>query len=325
MKTFPRLWTLALLLVVSAVLYLQLCALILVPASQKSFAASKFVNDTAIAILNITNFVPRVVNVVVDDSTPSPANEIDLVSASFRTVWCNGTVIDNNGKDDIMAVNATLFFVANRSSSRDDMNEHYSNRSCTIVRSFMYNRSYSCSFRMQFFANNGTWLCNMSAWDMPMKGSSAYNSSVDSVRVNPIYALSVPPVINFGELALNQTSALDKIENVTNTGNMNIDLALHGYGGTNIMENNLSMICSLGNITVRNERFSLASGVAFDSMTNLSGQFALPNVVNNFNLAQRKSETLNSTRNTYWKIRVPQFGVKGMCNGTIVFSSRIDT
>ena len=74
----------------------------------------------------------------------------------------------------------------------------------------------------------------MSAWDngtANLDGISAYNSSTDNSKIQELYALSVPPIIDYGELPLNTESA-EKIENVTNLGNMDIDLELYGYGGT---------------------------------------------------------------------------------------------
>ncbi|MFH0978184.1 MAG: hypothetical protein V1837_02670 [Candidatus Woesearchaeota archaeon] len=325
--SFSRLEITAISLLVSLIFYAILISFILPFDASRAFAAPGYVNDTATTLLNITNFAPRVINVLVDDINSSPVHEIDLVSGTTRKVWCNGTVVDWNGKDDIIAVNATLYFIANKSSTPNDKNEHYSNRSCNAYRSGTYNKTYSCTFAVWFFANNGTWYCNMSAWDngtANFDGRGAYNSSTNRTKVNPLYGLSVPPIINYGELALNKTSLTDKIENVTNTGNMNIDLQLYGYGGSVRIENNQSLKCRMGTIPIRNEHFSLTVDTAFESMTNLSGQFANPNDINNFNLAQRKSETINSTRNTYWKIRVPPVGVKGQCNGTIVFSSVID-
>jgi len=84
------------------------------------------------------------------------------------------------------------------------------------------------------------------------------------------------------------------------------------------------MKCALGNITIANERFSQTAAQAFSLMTALSGQHANPYYWNAFSLSQRKSELLNSSKGTYWKIRVPMGGVKGQCNGTVVFTSAPD-
>jgi len=290
-------------------------------------AKTQWINVTAITKLNVSDYLPRVVGVIFDDSTSSPADEIDLVSASTRSVFCNGTVIDLNGKDDIVAVNATIYWMGNKSSQHDDKNEHYSNHSCAVLRSGPMNKTFSCGFKMWYFANNGTWFCNMSAWDNATTNpgkKAGYNSSLDNAKVNPVFALNVPAVLNYGELSINQTSPADVMVNVTNTGNMNIDLKLNGYGGTNLVENNLSMKCALGNITIANERFSQTAAQAFSLMTALSGQHANPYYWNAFSLSQRKSELLNSSKGTYWKIRVPMGGVKGQCNGTVVFTSAPD-
>jgi hypothetical protein len=291
-------------------------------------ADTQFVNDSAIALLNISNRAPRVVDLVVDDSVGAPANEIDLVSASVTKVSCNGTVIDGNGINDIIAVNATLFFTGNTSTDPDDRNEHYTNSSCTQSNPTLFNATYTCTFSVWFFANNGTWYCNMSAYDLAEGnpgGVSAHNSTIDSALMGDLLALDVPPVIDYGELTLNESSPSDVIENVTNTGNMDLDLQLYGYGGTTATENNYSMICDLGTINVTAERFSTTSGVAYESMTQLSGQAANPNSLGSFDLPQRLHETLNSTKNTYWKIGVPLSGVKGLCNGTVVFLATPDS
>lgn len=307
-----------------AAVYLLLYLLVGILPLHTLNAAPVWINDTAYARVNITNFVPQVVGLVVYDS-PSPDDEIDLSTGTIRKVWCNGTVVDNNGADDIVAANATIFFVDNSSSDSDDRNEHYTNSSCETIATGTYNKTYSCTFAVWYYANNGTWNCNMSAWDngtANLDGLSAFNSSTDTSEIQPLYALDVPSIIEFGELTLGATSGADVIENVTNIGNMDLDLQLYGYGGTiTATENNLSMICSIGNISVSMLHFDFnSSDDQWASMTNLSGQFANPNSVD-ISIAQRISETLNSTNNTYWKIRIPQYSVKGECNGTVVFTA----
>jgi hypothetical protein len=294
---------------------------------QELEAAPTYINDSIIARVNITNYRPVVVDVVVDDVDPAPADEIDLTSGVTTRVLCNGTVVDRNGKDDILDVNATLFFIGNLSSEQDDRNEHYTNSSCGILKEGDYNRTYTCSFRVWFFANNGTWYCNMSAWDSgdPTQGTGPeHNSSTDSTTINELYALDVPPVVDFGELELGADSVNTNI-NVTNTGNMDLDLDLYSYGGTLRQENNLSMICTTGNITVSNLHWDLtADDDAWGAMTAVSGQFRNPTSAD-LSLAQRLSETLNQTGETYWKIQAPQYDAKGVCNGTIVFNAVEDT
>ncbi|MFH0978191.1 MAG: hypothetical protein V1837_02705 [Candidatus Woesearchaeota archaeon] len=317
---------LALLGCLAALLYLAFYFAVSLLSVEVSTAGTQWVNDSIITRVNVTNYAPRVIDVLVDDINSSPVHEIDLVSGTTRKVWCNGTVVDWNGKDDIVAVNATLYFIANKSSTPDDKNEHYSNRSCTAYKTGLYNKTYSCTFAVWFFANNGTWFCNMSAWDngtADLRNGISYNSSVNRTRINPLYGLDVPPIVDFGEVPLNAESPTRAV-NVTNTGNMPLDLRLYGYGGNVRTENNLSMKCKIGNISVRNMRFDNTSAHTFSNMWNLSGQFANP-IYMNFGVKQRKSETLDSINNTYWRIKIPQYAVKGKCNGTIVFNAVKDT
>lgn len=321
----PALW-LSLLSILLYAAFSFLASLTSVPELE---AASRYFNDSLISRVNVTNYAPKVVGVILDDNVTGAPREIELNPATVRKVWCNATVVDRNGKDDIILCNATIFHISSTAPAANDKNHHYSNNSCVMSNENTYNLTCSCTFDVWYFANNGSWTCNMSAWDngtLNLNGLSTHNSSNGSAAIQPLFALNVPQYVDYGELSLGSISAEDEIVNVTNIGNMALDLQLYGFGGTvrplaYNLENNLSMKCQLGNITVGNERFSVTSGQAFADMTNLSGQFRNPAAVATFNLAQRISETDNSTKNTYWKIEIPEYSVKGQCNGTIVFNA----
>ena len=54
-------------------------------------------------------------------------------------------------------------------------------------------------------------------------------------------------------------------------------------------------------------------------MTQLSGDNSVPNIVD-FNLAKQRFISVDSTRDIYWKLKVPNTGT-GVCSGSIVLGA----
>lgn len=279
-------------------------------------------NNTSVkTFVNVTNTEPQVSGIVI---TPYPS--IDLSPGNITTVVCNATVWDYNGWNDIHVLNGTLFYsqLGFTADSPEDNNSHYRNNSCEVCKLFdtATNASCACSFPVQYYADNGTWSCNVSVrdrniWlptDTPLNFTA---SAVRSVNITPLIALDVPGSINYGNLTVTQTSS-SKTINITNLGNRNINTTVYGYGGDNSTDGfNLSMRCPLGNITIDNERYSFEEGnPAFATMTRVnSSEQATGSVIQRIT---DERATKNSTNSTYWKLNVP-LTVGGFCNGTLVF------
>ena len=149
------------------------------------------------------------------------------------------------------------------------------------------------------------------------------NSS--GVTITNLLAIDAPAILDYGNLSVTQTSA-EIVHNVTNVGNINLNLSLRGYGGINDSidhpGHNLTMICDFGNISIGNQRYTLGSeftdGTSFDSMRHLTNQTAQTNLtfprrVNDNNFGADRNSTL-------WRIQVP-LSVGGLCNGTIIFGA----
>lgn len=126
-----------------------------------------------------------------------------------------------------------------------------------------------------------------------------------------------PGVIDFGELAVGNSSGDDIIINVTNWGNMDFNLTLDGYGTED--GDNIAMNCSKGNISIDLERYSVVFNESYDVMVNLTDTAT---VVGNFSLPHRTDDiSYKSDRNnTYWKISIPP-GIQGNCTGIVVFNT----
>jgi len=69
-------------------------------------------------------------------------------------------------------------------------------------------------------------------------------------------------LIDYGDMAVGATSTVQEANN-TNIGNRRINISVYGYGHT--PNDGLAMNCTIGNISVENEKFSLVSGADFDT------------------------------------------------------------
>ncbi len=254
----------------------------------------------------ISNVAPVVSNVKID-------NPIDLNSGSTITVSCNATVRDENNASDITAVNATFFSSVSFSSDSDDNNHHYTNGSCSVIDSSAYQRNYTCSFNLQYYANNGTWRCNVFATDFLNETGSGNVSNV----VNELLSIDVSPLlIKYANLEPTNISD-DANITITNFGNRAFNVTVDGYGSVD--GDGLAMNCEIGNISISSERYSIINNSNFDTMRNLTDS---PIQIANLTLFQRINDAdFGTDRNmTFWKLQVST-ATKGDCNGTIIFKA----
>ncbi|MFH1606222.1 MAG: hypothetical protein ABIC91_02665 [Nanoarchaeota archaeon] len=274
-------------------------------------AGPNYENVTIRTIVNITQSRPTILSIVVDEAS----DNITLNAGLTRTVICNLTVRDWNGWNDVIGVNATFWDNNSVSmSNSDDENNHYTNATCTNTgNDGNYISYWDCAFDILYYANNGSnWICNSTVIDNYNFTDTAFNTTT----INPLYALNVTTQIDYGDLAVEDTST-SRTANVTNFGNMAIDVSIYGYGGTNFETGNgLAFICQIGNITVDNERYS-TDDIAWASMTQLTNESA---TISGLTLPQRTD--LEVVNITYWKLYVPP-NPYGECNGTIVFAAEL--
>jgi hypothetical protein len=276
--------------------------------------------DLTTSQVTIGNVFPEL-NVTVNDNQA----QFTLNAGSYKTLNCTATITDYNGEDDIALVNATFFESGGGTGSfaADDNNNHYTNESCYIDTSFgdLYQAQSVCTMEIAYYANNNTWNCNVTAYDYGNL-STGVN---DTVVIPALLALDIPSSINYGIVdALNVSS--EREINVTNFGNVPINLNLDGYGAVDGDGN--AMNCSLGsvkNITLENEGYnltstpaSLTSFVEFNrSYIPLTDNAALVNI----GIKQRQNDTTNDAINsTYWRVFVP-LGTAGTCSGFVNFAA----
>ena len=253
---------------------------------------------------NITNAGPEIVEVLVDQ-------DITLNAGGTKIVYCNATIRDWNGWDDVVLVNATLFHSSSTHESADNNNTHYTNASCfNTGDDAEFLAFYSCGFEVIHYANNGTWSCNVTAEDT----FSFTDSLSNTTTINALFALNVSDTIDYGDLAVTDTSA-NISAFITNFGNVNINVSVLGYGATE--GDGFGLICEQGsNITVENQRFGIDSGDDWDLKVPLSST----NQDMSITLLQPTDLTAPVIRETFWQLYVPP-NPFGLCTGTVRFTA----
>jgi len=294
-------------------------------APQEVLAGVGSPNTNTTTNLTIGNAAPEVHNMSINGDA-----NIVLTPNATTLVECAAVIIDWNGDTDIVAANATFFDSSIPQSNPDDNNDHYTNSSCHINTSFIsfngFNDNWesalaNCTFQIEYYANPGSWNCTIQVNDT--KGRTG--TGTEQGTVSELLSLGLPDTISYG--LINATSVSDeRTINVTNYGNVQVNLSLEGYGRYSNDGN--AMNCTqgiIGNITVDNEKFNLTASTPGNlnftqfqvNYTNLTTSPA----VKQFNLTSRTNDTTEDTiKPTYWRIYVPT-GVAGTCTGNIVFGA----
>ncbi|MCK5282023.1 MAG: hypothetical protein KAK00_01310 [Nanoarchaeota archaeon] len=252
----------------------------------------------------ITNTAPTVTDIDVDDP-------IDLTVGSTTIIYCNATITDENGVDDIRSVNSTLYYTPVGVLSDDDNNDHYTNNTCENISSTANTIDYVCSFNVYYYADNGIWTCNISAFD----NISNIGSDAIGTTVSELLAIDVSPyIIDYGEIGPGENSSDDFKLNITNFGNIDFNVTVDGFARED--EDNLSMNCTRGNISIEYQKYSIHENQLYYEMNNLSD---LPALISNFTLPQRTNDTTykRDKNHTYWKMGLP-YGIQGNCAGFVV-------
>ncbi|MDD9953410.1 MAG: hypothetical protein OXR66_03675 [Candidatus Woesearchaeota archaeon] len=244
----------------------------------------------------------------------SVESAIVLTAGSVRTVECNASVVDLDGEANIVNASSIFHIDSVAPGAPDDANDHYTNSTCSEVAAFGNEKNFTCTFDVQYFALNGTWLCNVTAYDV--EGLNA--TAVDTAVVDPLYALNVTDTLmNFGDLSGNDISA-NISQNVSNIGNQQINVTVYGYGGS--LGDNNAFSCATDNVSVEHMRFAVNITAGYSEKEALSGS------LQQLRLSIPKQTVLGSpSMNTsYWQVQIPlNVSDIGVCNGTIVFHAEL--
>ncbi len=297
-----------------------LLSILLFPLSFSRVMAAVGENAIVQSGVSIGNSGPEIINITINDG-----NDIDLTANSTTLVNVYAVIRDYNGEDDLANLTSEFFDASDSFyGDTDDNNNHYTNTSCLIDTAYgdSNEANVTCTFALEYYANNATWNASMLLFD---NSSLSFFSSSTKV-VNTLLAVGLPDSIDYG--LINSTFvSLERIANVTNFGNVYLNLSLEGYAIT--QGDGLAMNCTLGstqNIPVYYEKYNLTS--SNDSILNLEefeslySNLSSSATVRTFNLPSRTDDldlegTINST---YWRIYVPP-GAAGSCEGNIIFGA----
>jgi len=284
-------------------------------------------NVTVLTKLQVGNVYPEILNVSINDDAAS----ITLSASTTVNVNCVAVIRDFNGEADISNVNATFFDTAvSTINGADDNNYHYTNTSCALNNSFgsyngytddAYKTLANCTFQVYYYANPSTWRCAVTVND----SVGWTDNSSDDITIDQLLALGLPDTIDYG--TVNATEVSDENQtNVTNYGNVAVNLSLEGYAQTKGDGNAMNCtLGSVGNISIEHEKYNLTNSnpgtqtlaQANANYTNLSSTAT----VKFFNLTARQNDVTNDAiKPSYWRIYVPK-GVAGNCTGNIIFGA----
>lgn len=270
-------------------------------------------NVTVWTRVNLTNSRPEVLNVTFQDAANASLKNITISAGVLKTVYCNASLRDWNGFGDIIYVNATIWHAStSNSSDLDNNNSHYTNNSCYVnATTSQYIGWFVCSFDILYYANNGTWTCNVTAED----NANTTGAGLGNNTFYPVYALNITDGIDYGAAAVEDFTQ-NVTANITNIGNMAINVSVEGYGARK--GDNLSMNCSLGgNITIGNQRFS-TENVDWDFKIPMNGS---SQPLSNLTLLKHNDSQV-VTNSTYWQLYINSTNNPGgNCTGFIIFTA----
>lgn len=252
-----------------------------------------------------------------EDSDIAVANQLDPVPGTTFKVWCNGTANDSNGYADLASASGVIYGPGSSAGAADDPTNHYSAADCNL--SLNTDGKFSCAFDVQFYALNGTWTCDVNVTDSVGQSTLANDTS----DMTQLLAINVPSAtMDFGTMLVGtDTGATDKKVNVTNNGNVRVDLQLDAYKNWAAPDNNDvdAMGCSiLGSIPIANVRYSLTPATNYAAKTSFQGAGVLTE--NTFKLAPQTSGVAGTTKPVYFGLGIPAAGVAGTCNGVLEFT-----
>ena len=262
-----------------------------------------------------------------DDSDTSDSGAyIDLTPNETSMVRCIAYVSDADGDSDVVSANATFYNVSNGADGAADYSFRYKNSSCTINTDYGSSTqlNITCTAYIYWYADNGTWECKVTVED---NGNNVVSATSNQPTLRELYALDIDSssALDFGTLAIGQdTGTTDQTVTVYNIGNMAIDLILEPYGSSE--NDGYSMACTGGNLDDSDIKYSLSSGVDYDSKTELTS--GAGTTVSNFDLDRQTSGTApSSSRKVHFGfgIQSSETGRSGSCSGKLMFTALVNS
>jgi len=156
------------LILLEGVIFSVLFFSIFIPYADIVLAVVGSDNVTVTTSLTVGAVAPEILNITINDYAAS----IDLTANATTTIYVYIIARDYNGEGNIQNISVEFFDNSNSSyGSGDDNNNHYTNSSCNINTSYgnAYEVNATCTFAIEYYANNATWNATANATDMRKK------------------------------------------------------------------------------------------------------------------------------------------------------------
>jgi hypothetical protein len=279
-------------------------------------------NVTVKTFLDVGNVYPEILNVTIEDFSDT----FELNANSTANLTVKVVIRDYNGDADVYNLSMRFFDGSSSYSGTLDNNNHYRNSTCSIDRTWgdIYHSMGICNFTIEYYANNDTWNATAEVYD----NESLSDRGSDDIIISELLALALPDSIDYGEVNATAVSA-EKLANVTNVGNIRMNLSLSGYAREE--GDGFAMNCTAGsneNISIMYEKYNLTDSndsavLTLSEFESLYVNLTENVIVRRFDLDHRTNDTdqfVGETNTTYWRIYVP-IGPAGTCTGNIVFGA----
>jgi hypothetical protein len=300
--------------------------------------------------VNITNTAPQVFNVrcfnAADNAQLTTANKLSLLGGDSKTIYCNATVIENNGFGDITTFYGSVHenIATNGDLCAADVRWCYQNNTCennTLINTTA--EEVRCTYMLWFNADNttvtGNWTGNITVKDSATSPNVAFGNigNRTNFSVDTLLALGVQSTLSFGtkSAGINMTNlggTTGTVGGTATTCDNNCNHTSYNYGNTQIdlQVNASALACSqTGSITAEYIKVSTTYNTAYTSgyplTATLTGGSATS--LDAFNLAQNNTASipnaqapLPTTGTTYWGVGVP-LSAAGGCQGVIHFAA----
>jgi len=247
--------------------------------------------------------------------TPSVTSDPLVVSADVTAsynndfvFWCNGTLEDSDGFSDITSVYGVFYHSDGEFDDGDDLDVHYTNRSCSQVVASDTSVNVSCLFDVSWFAEPGDWSCMLFVGDsLGLTGSLTRSD----ITLSEFSGLAGEGSLSFGSLTPGDTTLVGVMPSllIENRGNVELDVNITSSG---------DFACDSGVIDDGSVHYGV-SEVSYDGLCGVGSSCNETEL--DFDLRKRGSEdAANPVRAVYFAISVP-LNVKGSCSTSFYYEA----
>jgi len=281
------------------------------------FIKSQADTTTVTTSTEITNSPPVVDSVYfssTDDNFLSNSFSSDLTPGTTTRMYITGIVHDDNSETDINNLYATFYRSSQTCTEVGHADENYcyyvATSSCVIdaTGGTPLDANYYCPIDLSYYTDSteagGEFPSEHWVGFVQVEDDSGATGSLEaSTTINTLLALNVPSTgINYGDLGTGATSS-DLVITLTQQGNDRADVELSGT----------DMICDgdgSDNIGVGQQAWAIATATPHSSKT----PFTTSSTPANIDVSYRTDDEVS--KDLYWSIQIPSFGVRGTCTGT---------